>query len=70
MAGCCHTPIPALEQSILSAYPLSMMHSNRYGGGGKTVLTTTVIPGVGYLAYGQDTEGNTFGMMQADPSAN
>jgi predicted enzyme related to lactoylglutathione lyase len=27
------------------------------------------IPGVGYLAYCQDTEGNTFGIMQADPSA-
>jgi uncharacterized protein len=27
------------------------------------------IPGVGYLVYCQDTEGNTFGMMQADPAA-
>lgn len=40
-----------------------------HGAGGKTVLPKMAIPGVGYLAYCQDTEGNTFGMMQADPSA-
>jgi hypothetical protein len=27
------------------------------------------IPGVGYFAYCQDTEGNTFGIMQEDKSA-
>ena len=27
------------------------------------------IPGVGWLVYCQDTEGNVFGMMQADPAA-
>jgi hypothetical protein len=27
------------------------------------------IPGVGYLAYCHDTEGNMFGIMQADPAA-
>jgi len=27
------------------------------------------IPGVGWLAYFKDTEGNMFGMMQADQSA-
>lgn len=27
------------------------------------------IPGMGWLAYLKDTEGNTFGIMQADPSA-
>jgi len=26
-------------------------------------------PGVGWLAYGKDTEGNIFGMMQADRNA-
>lgn len=28
-----------------------------------------VVPGVGYLAYCNDTEGIMFGMMQSDPSA-
>jgi hypothetical protein len=27
------------------------------------------IPGVGWLCYYKDTEGNIFGMMQSDPSA-
>lgn len=38
-------------------------------GGGKVVRPKTVIPGVGYFAYCLDTEGNTFGIMQADPKA-
>lgn len=37
--------------------------------GGKVALPKTAIPGVGYLAYGVDPEGNIFGMMQADPNA-
>jgi predicted enzyme related to lactoylglutathione lyase len=27
------------------------------------------VAGVGWLAYGKDTEGNIFGVMQADPTA-
>ena len=38
-------------------------------GGGKIVQPKTAIPGVGYLAYCQDTEGNKFGIMQPDMSA-
>jgi predicted enzyme related to lactoylglutathione lyase len=37
--------------------------------GGKIVVPKQAIPGVGYLAYCVDTEGNTFGMMQSDPKA-
>lgn len=37
--------------------------------GGKIVAPRTAVPGVGYLAYCQDTEGNTFGMMQRDAAA-
>jgi predicted enzyme related to lactoylglutathione lyase len=37
--------------------------------GGTVVAPKMTVPGVGYLAYCQDTEGNTFGMMQSDPSA-
>jgi predicted enzyme related to lactoylglutathione lyase len=39
------------------------------GHGGKVVAPKMPIPGVGYLAYCQDPEGNTFGIMQADPAA-
>ena len=37
--------------------------------GAVEALPTMPIPGVGWLAYVKDTEGNLFGMMQADPNA-
>ena len=37
--------------------------------GGKTVMPKTPIPGVGYFAYCQDTEGNLFGVIQRDTNA-
>jgi predicted enzyme related to lactoylglutathione lyase len=37
--------------------------------GGTVVMPKMPIPGVGYLAYCQDTEGNTFGVFQTDESA-
>lgn len=36
--------------------------------GGAVVAPKMPIPGVGYLAYCQDTEGNTFGILQGDPT--
>lgn len=37
--------------------------------GGTVIMPKTAIPTVGWLAYFKDTEGNTFGIMQSDPSA-
>jgi predicted enzyme related to lactoylglutathione lyase len=37
--------------------------------GATVVVPKMPIPGVGWLVYCKDTEGNIFGMMQADPSA-
>ena len=37
--------------------------------GGKMVMPKTPIPTIGWFAYCSDTEGNTFGVMQADPNA-
>lgn len=37
--------------------------------GGKVVGPKTAIPDVGYQAYCQDTEGNVFGVHEADESA-
>jgi predicted enzyme related to lactoylglutathione lyase len=37
--------------------------------GGKLVMPKMPIPGVGYFAYCEDTEGNLFGVMQADKNA-
>ena len=37
--------------------------------GGQCVVPKMPIPGVGWLAYCKDTEGNLFGLMQADSPA-
>lgn len=37
--------------------------------GGVVALPRMPVPGVGWLAYVKDTEGNIFGMMQPDDSA-
>jgi hypothetical protein len=37
--------------------------------GGKNIMPKTPIPTVGYFAYCEDTEGNVFGVMQADTNA-
>jgi uncharacterized protein len=37
--------------------------------GGFAVVPKMAIPGVGWLAYCKDTEGNIFGIMHEDPSA-
>jgi hypothetical protein len=37
--------------------------------GGKITRPKSAVPGVGWLAYCQDTEGNTFSIMQSDPPA-
>jgi predicted enzyme related to lactoylglutathione lyase len=37
--------------------------------GGELVLPKTALPGIGYMAFCRDTEGNAFGLMESDPSA-
>ena len=37
--------------------------------GGQIALPKMPVPGVGWLAYCKDSEGNIFGMMQNDPNA-
>jgi hypothetical protein len=37
--------------------------------GGEIVVPKMAVPGVGWLAYFKDTEGNIFGIMQSDDSA-
>ncbi len=38
-------------------------------GGGEITAPKMAVPGVGWLAYFKDTEGNVFGIMENDPSA-
>ncbi|MHB9032788.1 MAG: VOC family protein [Anaerolineae bacterium] len=37
--------------------------------GGKILMPKRAIPGIGYMAYCEDTEGNVFGIMENDASA-
>lgn len=37
--------------------------------GGNVIRPKGAVPGVGWLAYCEDTEGNRFGLMQSDPEA-
>lgn len=37
--------------------------------GGEVLMEKTAIPGVGYFAYCEDTEGNVFGIMESNPAA-
>jgi predicted enzyme related to lactoylglutathione lyase len=48
---------------------LDSMLQKAQAGGATIALPKMPIPGVGWLAYCKDTEGNIFGMMQADPKA-
>jgi predicted enzyme related to lactoylglutathione lyase len=37
--------------------------------GGTQALPKMAVPGIGWLAYAKDTEGNIFGILQPDPTA-
>jgi predicted enzyme related to lactoylglutathione lyase len=59
-AGTCNTiDVASVDQAV----------ANITKHGGKNVMPKTALPGVGYLAYCSDTEGNVFGLMQADQNA-
>ncbi len=51
--------VPSLDESTLKIIE----------NGGQIVVSKMAIPGVGFIAYCQDTEGNTFGIVQEDWSA-
>ena len=55
----CTVDVPAIDEYTKRAVAL----------GGKNVVPKMAIPAVGWLTYCNDTEGNIFGLMQADPNA-
>ena len=59
IAYVCTVDVATLDESIATVT----------ANGGTIALPKMAIPGVGWLAYCKDTEGNIFGMMQADESA-
>ena len=59
IAYVCTIDVPSLDTFVAKA----TAH------GGSIALPKMAVPGVGWLAYCKDTEGNIFGMMQSDPHA-
>jgi predicted enzyme related to lactoylglutathione lyase len=59
IAYVCTVDVPSVD-ATLQALPEK---------GGTVALPKMPIPGIGWLAYGKDTEGNIFGFMQRDPTA-
>jgi uncharacterized protein len=59
IAYVCTVDVPDVDASVQTAL----------ANGGQVALPKMAIPGVGWLAYCKDTEGNIFGMMQNDPNA-
>ena len=55
----CTTDVESIDTSIKAA------ESN----GGSIAVPKMPVPGIGWLAYCKDTEGNIFGMMQSDTDA-
>ena len=55
----CTVNVPSLDEMLVKVG----------AAGGMVVVPKMPIPGVGWLAYAQDGQGNIFGMMQADPQA-
>lgn len=51
--------VPSLDETL----PKIIDH------GGEVIREKTAVPGVGWLAYCRDTEGNEFGVMELDPDA-
>jgi uncharacterized protein len=59
IAFVCTVDVPSVDEYVERAL----------AAGGTMALPKMPIPGVGWLAYVKDTEGNVFGMMQSDSTA-
>lgn len=55
----CTVEVESLDATMARVAPL----------GGSLVVPKSPIPGVGWLAYATDPDGNIFGLMQNDPGA-
>lgn len=59
IAYVCNVSVISVDEAIAKAT----------ANGGTIARPKMAVPGVGWLAYAKDTEGNIFGVMQADTSA-
>lgn len=65
-----------LDGTAIIAYvcTVAVSHLDRYlmkirASGGQLVHEKRPVPGIGWLAYAKDTEGNIFGLLEADEDA-
>lgn len=56
-------------ENIIDVSNLEESLENVTGNGGKVIRPKIPVPGVGWVAYIKDTEGNIFGLMESDPEA-
>ena len=47
----------------------ALERAGQAGSGGSVVVPKMAVPGIGWLGYAKDPDGNIFGMMQNDPAA-
>lgn len=59
IAYVCTTDVPSVDACVSAIQER----------GGTVVVPKMAVPGVGWLVYAKDTEGNIFGAMQQDPNA-
>jgi predicted enzyme related to lactoylglutathione lyase len=62
------TPIAAFA-TTMQVDDIDAMLSLVGSAGGRVAMPKTALPGMGWVAYCRDTEGNLFGMFQADDLA-
>ena len=67
---------PPTDGQAVNAYVCTVISSSVDGdvskatsNGGSIAVPKMAVPGIGWLAYVKDTEGNIFGIMQDDPTA-
>lgn len=58
-----------VTQNTVDVTSLDEVLKKAVDNGGTVVFPKTPVPGVGYLAYCKDTEGNIIGMMESDEAA-
>jgi hypothetical protein len=56
-------------ENIIDVSSLEESLENVTANGGEVIRPKIPVPGVGWVAYIKDTEGNIFGLMESDPNA-
>ncbi len=62
-------PFPQPVTNTIDVASVDEAISKVEASGGEILVPKSVVPGVGWLSYFKDTEGNIFGMMESDESA-